>query len=560
MAESPAIPEFQLKFTRTIAFKLFLVTVTVQTLILAALTVASIQVQQSNLMENVTQSAVRVSDLIARSTRHSMMLNKKEEVQQIIGSVGGEPGIAGLRIYNKQGVVTFSTNPADLWTKVDMNAEACVSCHSSGLENPHTSSTTLTRIFTNADGDRVLGLITPIRNAPQCSDADCHAHQASKTILGVLDVKMSLAQVDRGLAKHTTQLIVLSIGAVLLIGLISGAFIWMFVRRPVKRLAVGMGMVTSGHLDHRLDVRGSDELGRLAQAFNIMTEELARAREENVAWSQTLEAKVRQKTADLEEAHKQIVRVEKLASLGNLASSVAHELNNPLEGILTFARLLIKRIRKTSLAREQMDSFTDDLRLVADEAQRCGNIVKNLLVFARQGGMAFQTIKIRTVIDRCTLLINHYAEMSSVKVATSCTDDDEIECDPGQIQQVLIALMMNAVEAMAGPAGPAEGGRLSVDVTRERENLVFKVIDNGTGMNDDVKAHIFEPFFTTKSEGKGVGLGLAIAYGIIERHHGTIGVDSSVGKGTTFTVTLPAVQPSQPAQHLQDKPQEGVRS
>jgi two-component system, NtrC family, sensor kinase len=548
------------KFTRTIAFKLFLVTVTVQTIILAALTYASIRVQQSNLMEHVVQSAVRVSDMIARSTRHSMMLNQKEDVHQIIASLGGEPGIAGIRIYNKQGVVAFGTNSADLFTKVDVNAEACVSCHSAGLENPHTSSATLTRIFSNASGERVLGLITPIRNEPQCSDAACHAHEASKTILGVLDVKMSLAKVDRGIAQNTTQLLALSAGAVLLIGVVSGAFIWMFVRRPVKRLAVGMEMVTSGQLDHRLDAWASDELGQLARRFNIMTEELARAREENVAWSQTLEAKVRQKTADLEEAHKQMVKVEKMASLGNLASSVAHELNNPLEGILTFAKLLIKRIRKTTLPEEQMTSFCDDLRLVAEEAQRCGNIVKNLLVFARQGRMAFQTVRIRTVVERCALLVTHYAEMHSVKVTTSCTEEDEIVCDPGQVQQVLIALMMNAVEAMAPPVGPAGGGKLSVDVQRSGDNLLFKVSDNGTGMHDDVKAHIFEPFFTTKSEGKGVGLGLAIAYGIIERHHGSVEVQSAPGKGTTFTVTLPVAQPAEAAQHIQERPLEGAHT
>ncbi len=548
-----------MKLTHTIAFKLFLVTVTVQTLILAALTFASIRVQQSNLMDHVVQSAVRVSDMIARSTRHSMMLNQKEDVHQIIAAVGGEPGIAGIRIYNKQGVVAFGTNPADLSTQVDMNAEACVSCHSSGLENPHASSRTLSRIFANPGGERVLGLITPIRNEAQCSDADCHAHEANKTILGVLDVKMSLAQVDHGLAQNTMRLLVLSAGAVLLIGLVSGAFIWMFVRRPVKRLAIGMEMVTSGQLDHRLDFWTSDELGQLARRFNIMTEELARAREENVAWSDTLEAKVKQKTADLEDAHKQMVRVEKMVSLGNLASSVAHELNNPLEGILTFARLLIKRIRKTSLPQDQIDSYCDDLRLMADESQRCGNIVKNLLVFARQGGMAFQTIRVRTIVERCALLINHYAQMHSVRVATSCTDDDEMTCDPGQIQQVLIALMMNAVEAMSAPSWAAGGGSLAVDVQRVRRNLVFTVADNGMGMSDDVKAHIFEPFFTTKSEGKGVGLGLAIAYGIIERHHGTIEVESAVGKGTTFTVTLPVASPSESVQHILDKPLEGAR-
>jgi two-component system NtrC family sensor kinase len=535
-----------MKFTQTIAFRLFILIAAVQTAVLALLTVAVVRVQESSLMEDVRIGAMRVSDMIRRATQHSMMLNRKEDVEGIITGVAGEPGIEGIRIYNKVGEVVFTTIPADRHTRVDMNAEACVVCHQShGLEAPQVTSDNLSRIIVKPDGERVLGLITPIRNEAACSNADCHAHPESKTILGVLDVKMSLVPADMHIAETQRQLFLLSVAAVLVIGLVSGGFIWHEVRRPVKRLTDGMNRVSSGDLDHRLSVVSRDEFGRLGSTFNAMTEELSRARSELTAWSETLEQKVEEKTADLERAHREMVNVEKMASLGNLASSVAHELNNPLEGILTFARLLLKRIDKTRLEPDEAKSYREDLTLMADEALRCGNIVKNLLIFARQGGASYQRVQLGTIIQRCALLLNHHAKMHNVRLTVSPVKGDSVECDPDQIQQVLIVLMVNAIEAMSGGMDRPEGGTLTVtekSIGNEGSVLVA-VSDTGIGMNDETLAHLFEPFFTTKSEGKGVGLGLAVAYGIIQRHHGNIGVTSAVGKGTTFTVTLPVHQP-----------------
>ena len=552
-----------MKITNTVAVRLFLLIVSVQTLVLAALTFATVGVQQSHLMDNVILSASSISDLIGRSTRYSMLLNRKEDVYNIITSLGGEPGIEGIRIYNKSGVVVFSTLPAEINSTADMNAEACVSCHGAGgLGKPHPSTEQLSRIFTKPGGDRVLGLITPIRNEAACSNTDCHAHPPSKTILGVLDVKMTLAQVDKRLEESQNQLLILSIAAVLLVSLISGGFIWMVVRRPVKRLIGGMAMVSSGELGHRLEGTSKDELGQLASAFNVMTEELAKAREENRAWSDTLEQKVKEKTADLERAHKQMVSVEKMASLGSLAATVAHELNNPLEGILTFARLITKKLKKTSLPGEQVNLIVDELKLVADETQRCGNIVKILLVFARQEGGALQEINLKTVFERCTLLMNHYAQMHSVKLSTSCPDGIILKCDPDQIQQALMALMVNGIEAMSATRERPEGGTLTVSASAPQQprTVVITVADTGIGMSEEIKVHIFEPFFTTKSEGKGVGLGLAVVFGIIERHHGWIDVESSVGQGATFTITLPATQPRDPDNELLQRSREGVHT
>ena len=542
-----------MRLMRTIAFRLFLLIVSVQTIILFALTYAAVHIQQSHIMENVVMDAVRASDIIARSTRHSMLLNQKEDVHNIIASVGGEPGFEGIRIYNKQGVVVFGTVPDEIRSKVDLNAEACIICHPSArLGNISPSSVQLTRIFAKSDEKRVLGLITPIRNEAQCSDAACHAHPQSKTILGVLDVKLSLTQVDKQLVASRDKLLLLSIAAVLLISIVSGGFIWIVINRPVKRLMGGMKMVSSGRLDQKLET-SNDELGDLAETFNSMTVDLAKAREEITAWSATLEQKVEEKTADLEKAHQQMVTVEKMASLGSLAATVAHELNNPLEGILTFARLLIKRIKKSDLPSSFADPMRQELTLVADEAQRCGNVVKNLLVFAWQKGGSFQDVSMKTVVDRCALLMNHHAQMHNVALQASCPEDLIVRCDPNQIQQALIALMVNAIEAMASTPDRTAGGTLTIEVRRSVQQDAVQVIvkDTGIGMNEETQAHIFEPFFTTKSEGKGVGLGLAVVYGIVERHHGHIDVESVVGRGATFIMTLPVTQPADAEEGLQ---------
>ena len=535
------------RIIHTQAFRVFLLIAGIQTVFLGALAWAMITVHQSDLQEHVLLSGKRVTDLVIRSTEHSMIGNDKEEAQEIVTAVGSEPGIDGIRIINKDGLVIFATKRAEIGRRVSMQEETCVLCHDrNGLAIPGAEQGPQYRIFTKSDGGRVLSLSTVIRNSPRCSDASCHAHRATKRVLGIMDTEMSLAEVDRSSQESRNRFITLSIIAVLVVALVSGGFIWWFVRRPAKRLIEGMELASTGSLDLRLEVRTHDELGQVAGAFNAMMEDLARARREITEWSDTLEAKVREKTADLERAHKRMVAVEKLASLGNLSASVAHEINNPLEGILTFAKLSIRRIHKLHLPPETAGTLCADLQLVAEEAQRCGAIVKNLLVFSRQTPAMFQTATISAIVKRCALLVKHYAEQHRVTLMVHLAPGDTLICDPGQIQQVLMVLMVNGIEAMSARPAPLSGGELRVESTiaADGETVIVRVADAGIGIPDDIVGNIFEPFFTTKTEGKGVGLGLSIAYGIVQRHRGTIEVESVPGQGSLFTLMLPRSQPS----------------
>lgn len=529
------------RITHTLAFRLFLLIASLQTVILVSLAFAMIHVQRESMMENVMQSAERVSEVIIRSTRYSMLLNRKEDVHHIVSAVGKEPGFEGVRVYNKQGRVVFGTGAEDQQTIVDMQAEACVTCHSSAaLLDPPPPQQELARIFSKPSGERVLGLITPIRNEQQCAGAGCHPEPSEKSILGVLDVKMSLAQVDLAVHENVVRMATFACAAMVLIGAVAGGFLWFFIRRPVRTLMDGMQIVASGNLGHRVQVSGNDELGRLATAFNGMTGDLDRARREITDWSRTLERRVHEKSTDLERAHRRMLTAQKMASIGTLASSVAHELNNPMAGILTYAKLLLKRVDRLGLDPGEADRWKQELQLIADESQRCGTIVQNLLTFSRQRGVSIQVARMSEILRRCEMLMSHHASANNVTIETSCDGDDLLECDPGQIQQVLVTMMSNSIEAMAGAGGAAGSGRLTVDVLRPGPDALRVIVaDTGPGMSDEIRSRIFEPFFTTKVDGKGVGLGLSIAYGIIEHHHGSIEVETSPGEGARFVITLP---------------------
>jgi len=240
---------------------------------------------------------------------------------------------------------------------------------------------------------------------------------------------------------------------------------------------------------------------------------------------------------DLKEAQEQIVQTEKLASLGKLAATIAHEINNPLAVVLTYIRLMIKLKDRDRLSPDKLEDISRYLTTMETETARCGEIVKNLLAFSRQHRVKIKSRSIVDIIDRSLSLITHDLEMKGVVVKKSIEPNlPRVQCDFQQIQQSLLNLMYNASDAMA------DGGTLTVAAGKKAgaERFVeVMVSDTGCGITEQDKEKIFDPFFTTKEEGKGVGLGLSVVYGIITRHSGTIEVETKPGKGSTFKVSLP---------------------
>jgi two-component system NtrC family sensor kinase len=525
-----------LRFTHSLATKLTACVVGSMALLLGLYGYWHLQLWRQAQHEMVFQSADRTSDIIWRSIRYSMLRNQREEVFHIINTIGHEAGISRIRIFNKEGQITFSTDPQEVGQFVDKKAEACYACHAQEQPLTRLNRPDRLRIYTAAEGTRVLGLIRPIENEPDCSNAACHAHAAGDQVLGVLDTNLSLASVDQVVARSQRQIAFFTVASIILLSLISAGLIRVTVHNPVRHLTEGTRHVAEGQLDYSLPVASGDELGSLAASFNRMTEQLKKAQEENLQWTRTLEARVQEKTGELERAYHRLVQSEKMASLGKLAAVVAHEINNPLAGILTYSKLISRLVDKGLEKEERRKEVKKDLLEIEGESRRCGAIVKNLLTFARQAPLNPQKNDLAGVVERCLLLMGHQCALQQVDVQSHLDPRvPSIYCDAGQIQQVLLALLMNAVEAMP------QGGRLKVETAynAERREARIMVSDDGMGIPKDVLSHIFEPFFTTKAESKSVGLGLAIAFGIVQQHGGNIEVSSTPQKGTTFTVTLP---------------------
>lgn len=514
-------------------------------LIFSALGYQIIRLHRENLEEATYAAGDRITDTIKRSTRYGMLHNRSDETHQIVASIGSQPGIEKISIFNKAGVIKFSTDEREISTQVDQNAEACRACHvregqafQSSAAIPHQlSRAERTRIFVAADGRRTLSVIDPIENEPSCSSAACHAHSPETKVLGMINVRMSLAPVDQAISASRRQMVFSLFGAIALLSVVFAALIWIMVHKPVHRLIVGTNRVAAGDLDYKISIESHDELGKLARSFNRMTAELQRANAEISDWTKTLADKVDEKTAALQQAHEHVLRVEKLASIGKLAAIVAHEINNPLAGILVYAKLLLKRLSRDGDPAKDAAESRKHLETIAAESARCGEIVKGLLQFARQSKPNAEPNDINEIIQQSVRLVRHKLELTNIRTEIKLDANlNRVVCDAQQIKQALVALLINACEAVGqheGVIAIESRGLPDLSATEIRIN------DNGIGMDEETKQLVFEPFFTTKEQGKGVGLGLAVVYGIVTAHAGEIEVVSAPGSGTTFVIRLP---------------------
>jgi two-component system NtrC family sensor kinase len=384
----------------------------------------------------------------------------------------------------------------------------------------------------------MLSVINPIENEPNCSSAACHAHSPDTKILGMINVRMSLAPVDAAINESRRQMLSTLLLSIVALALIFSALIWLMVHKPVHQLIIGTQKVAGGDLDYKIRINSRDEVGDLAQSFNRMTGELKLANTKLNAWARTLEERVDQKTTELSQAHEHILRVEKLASIGKLAAIVAHEINNPLAGILVYAKLLLKRFRKDTAERSTANEEAKQyLETIVGESARCGEIVKGLLQFSRQTKPNFEPHDLNEIVLQSIRLVQHKIDLMSVKTEVDLDEGlKSVVCDIQQIKQALVALLINACEAVTLAEGMF---RVTTRYLPEADLAEISISDNGVGMDQETRRQIFEPFFTTKEQGKGVGLGLAVVYGIITGHGGDIEVESKLGTGTTFILRLP---------------------
>lgn len=520
----------------SLSIRLFLVLLSAVLLVLAGNHQVANWIRTRVVQGEVLSGAQRASMFLEGSLLTEMAENNRPHIQDAIRRLGEDPQVVGVRIYNKRGEISFSSDEAEIGAKVDMQAQACFACHETEAPLSSPPVEDMSRVYRHADGYRVVRLITPIVSREGCSEG-CHAHRPDDTVLGVLDVQMSLARTDAAIVGAERLSLAFGGLVALLLGAILALIVHRAIHRPTRELIRGTEALAAGDLSVRIPLVRRDELGRLAGSFNDMAVSLKQANDELRRWSDTLAERVRDKTHELAAIHKQMVQVEKTSSLGKMAATVAHELNNPLSGILTCSRLVARKVERGMPPGDDRDSALENLDLIRTESIRCGNIVRDLLTYARSGTHELGPAHLHALVEHAASLMSHHMELGGVRLHTDLAlADDQVVCDGEQIVQSLLALMINAVEAMP------EGGELTLSTCEAPDDggsVLLRVSDTGAGIPAEVRDRIFDPFFSTKNETKGVGLGLAVVFGIVRRHGGTVSVDSAPHEGATFTLRLP---------------------
>ncbi|NTV43584.1 MAG: HAMP domain-containing protein [Syntrophobacteraceae bacterium] len=519
----------KLSWYKSIGTKISVLMSVLVILLTSAYTYFVVQTQRKQLIDEVIRGVNLLSDIIKLSTRQDMLFYAPDRLHHLVDTVGGQPSLEKIRIFNSLGEIIYSSDKSEMHRLVDKRAEQCYACHAAEKPLERLSTPERTRIFMTAGGYRVLGSINPIYNEPDCYNASCHVHPPEQKVLGVLDIDVSLSTVDEHIVSAEVKLLLMSLAILVALSFLINFLIKRFLKRPVRDLIEGTHKVAQGDLDFQIAIRSDDELGIFAHYFNLMTQDLKRAKDSITEWGNRLEQLVDERTRDLQEAQQQLVRSAKLASLGKLAAGVAHEINNPLTGVLTFSQLLMEQFPPESPEHQ-------DLKVIYQETMRCRKIVRGLLEFSRQTAPEKRLVDVIVLLEEVLNMVANQESFQNIEIIRELDDTlPSLLADRDQLKQVFLNVVVNAAEAMS-----KKGGSLTIraEWQPDQSQITISFLDTGPGIDREHLDKLFDPFFTTKE--MGTGLGLAVSYGIVKAHRGGIDVKNRSNGGCRVTVTLPA--------------------
>ncbi|MFC1843946.1 ATP-binding protein [Thermodesulfobacteriota bacterium] len=468
--------------------------------------------------------------------KYPMSVGDSSAVQQVLSDIREKMEGIEVFICDTNHLITWSTHRDKIYTDITntiSNAESLEALNTLLLsgEAPRES------FETEIDGTRHIIIMEPILNEEVCF----HCHGSSRKIIGGMIVTTNVERALMKVSASRNRIILTTILALMAIIGISYALIEKFISSRVQSLTEGVKKVAAGDLEFEIQTRSSDEIGDLARSFNFMTHELKEAHDEITNWALNLEYLVDERTAQLERAQKNAIRTEKMASMGRLAAIVAHEINNPLAGIRTYAKLMLKR--KSELFSGDTLKYIQYIETIESESARCGDIVRGLLQFARPTKPRIGLHDINTLVQETLRLVQHQIDLLNIEVTLYLgPESPEASCDDQKIKQALVALLLNACDAVQNDTGHIT---IRTALLTKAKKVEISIQDNGIGMDEETKSHMFEPFFTTKTispeheASLNSGLGVSVVYEIVEAHHGNIDVESEVGEGTTVTIFLP---------------------
>ena len=460
--------------------------------LIGLLTYLIVNIQTDAMLKKTRDSNRMMSQMFYQHLELAMLTGKREEIQRLLQDVGKYEGIITIKIFDETGRIVFCSNPQFIGQKIGL--------HHTDIFKEENIHGTLD--FT--EGHEEFHLVTPIKNKNECH----RCHGVEKEFMGALDLDISLASMRKAVATNRNVMISFAILTILVVSLVISLFTMKFVSHPVTHLIGTMQEVEKGNLDRRVNLATNDELGMLGESFNSMISKLDEAKKE------------------LQVLHEsELARADRLASIGELASGIAHEIKNPLAGIGAAIQVISEGIAKDDPQKEVLDE-------IMKQIERLNKTIKDFLAYARPTEPRMAIYDITDVAKKAVFLIRKQAENQKVTIEENYKYNiPGLLIDPEQVQQVMVNIMLNAVQAMP------EGGRLIISAKAEPKFVELSVTDTGKGIPKDNLAKIFTPFYTTKHQG--TGLGLSISNRIIEKHNGSIRVESEVGRGTTFNIRLP---------------------
>ncbi len=504
-----------------------------------------LSVNETYMKSVIHESGNNIGYLVEGALYRSMLENDKGALQNTLDIINTLSGIDEVNMYDGKDSLVYTSFANDTLTHSNAN---CVGCHSSiaSMFPGKGKSYRIIDINSNCsmnlpdNNHRHLLIKSPILNEKSCYISECHAHQKSDVVLGSLVIKIPLQNLDATLKKSSTDFFLLATFTTLvLVG-----FLIIFTRRkiqnPLNEIIKASIAVANGDKSTRLEIKPNqlDDMRMVSVAFNDMLDNLHTATNELQNWSQQLEYKVQKKSEELGEVQNELINIERIASLGKLSLSVAHEINNPLSGILIYTKLVYKQLSNQELEPRKKESMLKNLVLIENETKRCGDIVKGLLDFSRKDQNDYEPKHLHDILHDIFDLMNHPMKIANIGFYSEFTASlDLIYCSPNQIKQACVAILVNASEAIV------ENGIITIrTINPDQNNIRIEIIDNGIGIDPEDQVHVFEPFFSTKQKSSGIGLGLAIVHGIIQSHKGKADVKSEPGKGTTVSITLPVIR------------------
>ena len=493
----------------------------------------------------ISQNGNNIGFLVEGALYRSMLENDRTSLQGTLDIINRMSGIDDVNMYDNQNNLVYTSISNDT---INHGNPDCKSCH----ENFASMFSEKERSYRIIDADsecimnpnknnsRHLMIKSPILNDKSCYTSDCHAHSENDQVLGSLIIKMPLEGLDNALKKSTTDYTLLAALMTFLLLLFLIFFTNKKIKNPLNAIIKASEAVAKGDKSTRLEIKPNQlsDMRMVSYAFNGMLDNLQTANNELQNWSQQLEYKVQKKSEELGQAQNELINIERIASLGKLSLSVAHEINNPLSGILIYTKLISKQLANQQIDAAKKEPMLKHLKLIENETKRCGDIVKGLLDFSRKDQNGFEPKHLHEILMETAELMSHPMKVANVHFITDFgAKTDLINCSPNQIKQICIAILVNASEAVAD-----NGEVIFRTVNPDNDHIRIEVTDNGVGISEQDIPHIFEPFFSTKEKGSGIGLGLAIVHGIVQNHKGKTDVKSQLGKETTISITLPLVR------------------